>query len=809
MKRFGRIAVVACLAPLVFVGGVHLFAPRPLAAVELSGNVTLDEADGVTRGHLERVKVLIANRQWDETIDTLRQVADSKGEKVVAAAPGYFVRIRDYCHRKLAALPAAALAIYRGQVDAQALQWFDEATAEPSDTAASFDDIARRESLLRRVVDHFYASSSGDEALWLLGEYALERGDYGTARGFWEQLIETPPAVIDDAAFASVAADKTLKPAELELLRKRYLKRDSRGMYELVARRAVDPELMQVAAILRERGLTGSRGAYPGADQLPADVFARLILISILDGSTTWAEAGLRDYAATYPNAEGRIAGRETNYVAALRAILDESRNWPHTAAANDWPTFAGNFERNRVAPLDFDIGRVKWRVPLTPVVTADSEHPIRRPGEDKQAALSYHPIVSGNEVFVHNGAQIFAYNLQTGEPAWGGDAVMFSGEPIQNDPAAFNTVLGVPRFTLTVHKRRLYARLGSTVTSEAGDGRTSSVAGNLACFDLDREGAQVWPPRPLEPGWAYEGTPVADDEFVYVALRKGGVRPQVHVACLDGETGETVWRRLICSAETPGQGQVDEITHTLLTMVGEHLYINTNLGAVAALAKHGGAVRWVTLYPRAGDDPNRGSQHIHRDLTPCVYDRGTLYVAPSDSRHILAIDAAAGLILWETSLAGDAVHLLGVADDHLFASGDRLWRIEALTGRVAQVWPDESPKGYGRGVLVNGEVLWPTRTTLEVFSTAGFERLREVELSTRDVAGGNVIPAGDYLLIAAPDELVAFDRYGGLQQARADDETSVPAALQFPNRPARSRRRLVAVVRATPSECRNCKRIS
>ncbi|MBA4018859.1 MAG: hypothetical protein C0483_16955 [Pirellula sp.] len=795
MTRFSRIVIAVALTAIS-----SPLRPSGLAAVELSGNVTLDEADGVTRGHLERVKVLIANRQWQETINTLRQLADAKGEKVVVAAPGYYVRIRDFCHRRLAALPPEALALYRDQVDAQALQWLDDAT-DPGKSLSS----AERERLLRRIVDQFYASSSGDEALWLLGEYALERGDYGAARGYWEQLIETPPSVIADTAFDAVVADKALVPADAELLQRHYRRWESRRQVVLSARRAVDPELMRVAALLREHGVGGSRGAYPGANVDPADVFARLILVSILEGSTAWAKAGLRDYAAAYPEASGRLAGREANYVEALTALLAESAAWPPVVELSDWPTFAGNPARNRVAASTFDIGRVKWRVPLVPVVVADSEQPIRRPAEDKQAALSYHPVVAGNEVFIHNGSQIFAYNLRTGAPAWGVDPMIYQDDsPQQEQGFPSRSTLGVPRFTLTVHKNRLYARMGSAVTSDAGDERRVGNAGTLVCLGLDAEGKNLWKLAPPEEGWSFEGTPIADDEHVYVALRKGGVRPQTHVACYDAETKAPIWRRLICSAESPGQGQLDEITHTLLTMVGDALYINTNLGAVASLTKHDGAIRWVTLYPRAGDDPTRGSQHVHRDLTPCLYDRGTLYVAPADSRHILAIDASTGLIRWESDVAAGAVHLLGVTGEHLFASGDQLSRINTASGIVVDVWPNgPSPKGYGRGVLLRDVCLWPTRTTLEVFSSDGFERLREVELSTgvidrgRDVGGGNIVPAGEFLLIASPTELVAFDRFGGVQQARVDWESALSGQspiFQYPElpspKPARGRRR-------------------
>jgi len=744
-----------------------------LSAAELTSPVSLDEADAVVRGHLERVKVLIANQQWDETIDVLRQVADQAGDKVVAVAPGYHIRVRDYCHRRLAGLPPHALASYRGQVDQQARAWLDAATApigmaERDDVDRTATSAEKRETLLRRIVDQFYVSSSGDEALWLLGEYALERGDFGAARGYWEQLIEMPPAVIVDAAMEGVLGDKELPQAEKELIKRYYQRRESRGQYELVARRAVDPELMRLAKLLRERGLVGPRGAYPGADHEPAEVFARLILVSILEGSTAWAEAGLGDYAQTYAEARGRLGGREVNFVEALQTLLAESRSWPHAHASKDWPTFAGNFARNRTAESQFDVGRVKWRLPLTPVAPPESEQPVRRPAEDKSAALSYHPVVVDGVVFFHNGVQIFAYDLATGKPAWGSDPIVYQGETIQLEPSFQNRqVFGVARYTLSVHNHRLYARLGPPLTSSNNEAQNRGGGGYLVCLDLARQGAEAWNEVYADEGWSFEGTPVADAERVYVAMRKGGVRPQIHVACFDAENGMRLWRRLICSAESPGQGQYDEITHNLLTLVGDSVYCNTNLGAVASLDARGGEVRWITLYPRADVNLNQNAHHLHRDLTPCVYDRGTLYVAPSDSRHILAIDAAGGLIRWETTLAGDAIHLLGVADDQLFASGDRVWRIHAHNGRILQVWPDESPKGYGRGALMGDSVIWPTRTTLEVFSVSEFERVRQVELSIRDAGGGNTVPAGDYLLIAAGDELVALDRYGGFQDAR------------------------------------------
>lgn len=776
MNELGRI--VLRLAAILAVGGAasEFFGPfswstvafAQVARFELSADVALDEADAVARGQLQRVKRLIADRQWDESIESLRQVSDQRGDRVIAVVPGYYVRIRDYCHRRFASMPPEALKTYRDQVDGQAKQWFDEGAKN------------RDERLLRRIVDQFYCSSYGDDALWLLGELALERGDYGAARGYWEQLIETPPAVITDEAFQELAQDATLSKEDRALIERYYRRFESLKRYELFTQGVVDPDLGRVAALLRVRGIVGPRLAYPSAEQPPADVFARLILTSILEGSTSWAEAGLRDLAKIYPDAKGRLAGRETNFVAGLTSLLAANEEWPREDRTSDWRTFGGNSARNRTAITKLDVGRVRWRRPLPQITVSPSDEPTRRTAEDRRAALSYHPIVVGDKVFVATPWQILGYELKTGKPAWGNDYAIYRPDNPATEAGVTSSAVGVPRFTLTAHRDRLYARMGSSVTSTAADAQSRPTSNSLVCLDLAQEGYCLWSIPLNDERWSFEGAPLVDDDRVYVAMRKGGVRPQAHVACFDAESRTMLWRRLICSAETPAQGQRDEITNNLLTLVGDAVFYNTNLGAVAALSKHDGEVRWVTLYPRAvGNDPNQSTSHFYRDLTPCVYDRGTIFVAPSDSRHIIAIDATSGLLRWETDVAKNVVHLLGTGGDYLFATGDHMWRIRTQSGKVAQEWPDIDPKGYGRGALMGGQAIWPTHKTLEVFSFEELNRIRSIDLSVRRQSdedhrppGGNLIPAGDVLLVAGTDELIAYDRHSG---ARTTEETTAP----------------------------------
>jgi outer membrane protein assembly factor BamB len=391
-----------------------------------------------------------------------------------------------------------------------------------------------------------------------------------------------------------------------------------------------------------------------------------------------------------------------------------------------------------------------------------------------------------GELVLWNNQNQIFAVDRKTGQPAWSGldngrpSGEIFNGELPGTPPIRPGSRgLGAPRFTMTVHDGKLFARMGSPITSrplESLEGRS----GYLVCLDLAAEGRLLWrlPDKSMpedqkwafDEKWSFEGSPVVWGSDVYVAMRKSDVRPQAHVACFDVETRRLRWRTMICAAETPGGGQTDEITHNLLTLNQGVLYANTNLGTVAALSARDGRMLWATLYTRArkggADGQDKRAAHYYRDLNPCVYDGGRLLVAPSDCASIFALDAASGEMLWESQLPEDVVHLLGVGHGNLLASGDWLWWIDARQGKVLRRWPDTTPLGYGRGILMGDQVIWPTRDALYVFDQEVKGPMRTLRdpiplAEGRQSGGGNLVAAGDVLLIATADQLFAFRQTG------------------------------------------------
>jgi len=554
----------------------------------------------------------------------------------------------------------------------------------------------RDRRLLGNVVEQAFASSWGDDALLALGEMALESGDYTAARWHWERIIPHSDA-----------------PATWP--------------------------------------------GYPDTDLDVPSVLARLVLVSILEGSTARARGELAALARNCPDARGRLGGREVNYVEALGALLAESAAWPAEKRSADWPTFAGSAARNTIAPEMIEVAEVAWRVPLR-----QSESPFALP-------LSFHPLSVGPLVPVNTQREILVLEAATGKPAWKQTAAYRAAfEGIAGAPFHPPNVLGIAQCTMTAHHGKLYARMGTAVTSRPQEEEQDFRPGYLVGIDLATEGGVIWwPPLTPEPGWAFEGSPVADEANIYVAMRRSDVRPQAHVACFDARTGRRRWRTLICSAETPAGGIFYETTHNLLTLEGETIYYNTNLGAVAALAAADGRLKWINLYPR--ETRGRLSElapHWRRDLNPCLYDRGTLLVAPADCPEIFALDAVTGGELWRTgSQVEDVLHLLGTTEEHLIAGGEKLYWIAlsgADRGRVAHYWPDGNEKlGYGRGVLAGDCVLWPTRQKIYVFDQKTARLKRAIDLVPLGVTGGNLLVADGRLLIATATELIALGRHG------------------------------------------------
>ncbi|MEX0715020.1 MAG: PQQ-binding-like beta-propeller repeat protein [Planctomycetaceae bacterium] len=648
--------------------------------------------------------------QWEQAIDILHEVVTTHTGTLIPAEPGRYVDAADHARRMLAVFPPKGRAAYRARFDAQAGLWLEAGRR------------TRSSEPLERIVRQAYISSHGDDALWLLGELAWDRGDIAAARRHWSQLIPlSRPVPVGGAAPLTF---------------------------------------------------------YPDSARDPALVLARLVLCSVMEGDHARAALELAEFVKAHPQHEGTLAGRTGNLAEILAEVASEARDWSFQVAGDAASTFAGDARRNGKAAEPVDVGAIDWTRPLSsePLPTLKPA-----PALPADGPLIHHPVVWRDVVLVPEANRILAWNVRTGRP-WPEEsrqeAVLYPATP-EPAPSPDSPVTGLPAFTATVHDGRLFARMGTPVVSEARN-ELRNLARSLVCLDLERgEGKLLWKVTPEgatgeETGWAFEGSPVVAAGRCYVTLRRSRPETRIRIVGLDAETGRPVWSRPIASAVSPVGDSRNLAGHLLLALESGTLYHATELGAIVAIDAESGTMRWAVTYEsRPPGKPEDVGDAARRGVAPCVVDGELVFAAPADSRSVFAIHAATGIVLWERELNDEVRHLLGAGGGNLIVSGRSLWGLDARTGAIAWGRPeaDAVHTGYGRGLLVGDAVWWPTRETIEVVSQRTGRRQRDpIQLRAKGAGGGNLLIAAGRLLIAQSTRLVAFGADAGSTPSAADE---------------------------------------
>jgi hypothetical protein len=765
--------------------------PASLRAQGFSGGTPLPPAelqllDSAGAAHLENARQLLAQQKWDEAVEAIRRVLENDSGRLIHidtrtdTAAGkdssfrWHIPVREYCHWRLAALAweaPPALVAYRQLVDPLAERWYRDALAK------------HQVALLRRVVDEAWASRWGDDAALALGDDALSRGDLVRARHWWERT---------GLGFVT---------------------REGQPLWLIVP--------LPTAPQVRERLDSPKRELgpyYPDSDLPPADVRARSILGAILSGHTERAQIELAWFRTLHAKDEGQIAGRRGNYVELLTQLQEQAKTWPPVAKPEHTRTYAATVERNGsfVSPPD-PAGQPLWTTPL-PRLPGDRDligAGRLRVADDGKSLASYFPVTWNNDVLVRADARgesyLAAFDLESGSQRWRLNYPRQASRD-QEPPADDGTLgeindvhadlarhVGVARYSLTVHGDKAFARLGSPVTvprSRRLERLLAKDQGWLIGVDLAADGKMLsgFPLRPESPEWSFEGAPIVHEGALYVAMRHvEGSRSQLHIACFElpttslvvndeddnaRPTGRLRFRTRIASAATLGGGNLDELSHVLLTAAHGQISCNTNGGAVGAVDAATGQLCWVVTYPRSawGDDSISGSPFF-RDLNPCLASGSSLIVAPQDCEQLFALDLLSGRPRWQTpaGLASDATYLAGVRNGTLIAAGDRVYWFDAYRGHLLAQYPAgrndsvtsaaASPRGLGQGVIAGDQFWWPTRESILVLAAepprlaSGYAPalLRDIPLVPRGVTGGNLLIEGDRLLITGGTQLSIF----------------------------------------------------
>jgi len=547
-----------------------------------------------------------------------------------------------------------------------------------------------------------------------------------------------------------------------------------------VAKDLTDP--MQVPEAIRKY-LVGSSQS-PQVAITKATAWSRLVDCSILSRQWQRAEVELKWLQQLFPDARDRWPLEPQDLDRPMgeglqrrlkRAMEQAKRQEPRVAVGERQPipSIAGDFAQG--PPL----ADQEWRKWL-PVVASgalprrmDRDLLQPRVAESSDGLLGYFPILHRDRLYCNLGHRIIAQSINPDGRWVSGNGVLFDTQLAEEDyvPSA-ESVVGVPRSSLTLFDDCLYARVGSAVTAwRERSSQTNRSMSLLVGLDLRKEGALLpgFPIALSESEWGkseFEGSPiVVGDAICVVVTERTASQWQRRVAAFNRIDGRTLWVSPILAGSNPaGYETAHGVTQVRLSCLEDRLVVDTGLGVIAALEADQGELVWMATYPRSTEEvTGSGTQALfrHRDPPPPLLVADQVIVAPCDTPDLMSLDWETGQLRWisEAGVCRHVVHLLGATDRHWVVSGDRVLWLNRYSGRLEGLYPDvlESESGgRGRGLLAGEQVVFPMSGSLKVLAAPTppdnqVEVLGQVDLGVRGMQGANLSRSSDWLILATP----------------------------------------------------------
>jgi cellulose synthase operon protein C len=578
---------------------------------------------------------------------------------------------------------------------------------------------SKNERALERIADEFFCSTVAPKAIDRLGDRSFSRGLLADAVGWWMKLLPREWSVgrIDDYP-------------------------------ELKFRCPTPPE--DVSRIV-----------------------AKCILAKSLAGDSTDAKRLLAFLRVKHPQAKGRLAGAEGIYVEVLSKILD-SPQMTAPPASNDYPTFGGDERRNKSTIGKADVGGLQflWDFDVEANASERDESPIN------DFRLPNFPAVIGDAVYTASESAVWKFDLKTGKATrWLDYAAGRNGS--EPSKAKYSVTIKGSRLYVTVYDSR-----GGMIENRPrrfGGPRRDwhNVNSTLICFDLTTQ-KEAWRKTPsdfgADRGAVFEGSPLAIDDDVCIAVTRYDAMSETSILRVDSSGNRVVWKAVVCESMAES-GVADPPMYNLLSLGDSTIYYCTNLGAVAAVRADDGRLQWVATYTRRAPATTAPGDPSIPDINPCVVHQGRVYALPRDGRRLICYDAQTGEKLWESPASLAFAHILGAHDGVVVATGSRVCGFDAASGKLRWMRPSNSTPGFGRGILSGGDVYWPTRTDIHVFDVKTGDLARPpIELFSRlGHRPGNLLHAGDYLLVAQSHRLLAFCSFSKLIERHRKEITANP----------------------------------
>jgi outer membrane protein assembly factor BamB/TolA-binding protein len=642
----------------------------------------------------------------------------------------------------------------------EALSIYDEALERRPNTVVALDK-ARACGLREYIMGQIAAwPAEGKAAYRRRADPLAEHLFQGAKRG---RDVETLERLVDQYPFSSMVEDALALVANIRLDAG-----DSAGAADALSR-LIDRE--------------------GGADR--SVVIARLGLAWARAGRKAALEDLIRRVDREPPGARVRVGGSEVALADHLKALASAVSEKPSAAAPLElpaWEMIGGGPTGTRLAESGVELAKPAWvEVVGLPRLDGEDEFMMRRTMALVPTA-EYRPLfpaVSDGILYVHNGLALTAYNFFAKQPErlWQFRVPTPSGEVMFD-----NRVIFAPM----VHDGRVYANLIASVGGEEnqlGYVRVKFPFPRRALHAFDAyTGKLLWKlggkfqAETLEENATFATAPTPDGGRLYVGAVKQKLSTdpfQHYVLCLDPATGRILWSTYVASGGTEINlfgNSTRESLGSPVAVTEDSVYYCTNHGAIAALDKKTGRIRWMHRYRQLQVMPTR-SVYVQKNRlewvnSPPVVARGTVAVTPTDSHFLYALDAQSGQLRWDRPRGQDVRMLYGVQDATLVLGGERLELCDLQSGRPVSPPMTDELRGSGRGVIAADGIYVP-----------GLDKLRKVnwdgswdESAARRWPGGlgdggNLVIVDGAVVLASQDAIQIF-------YDRRDQERSILEAL-------------------------------
>jgi outer membrane protein assembly factor BamB len=693
-------------------------------------------------------------QEWNKAADFYQEVLEKYRDRVVPADADanhtHYTSITRMVQEQLAKWPPEGLAVYRARYEAPAEALL---AGKSSDAAA-----------LHQVYDRYFVTDAGKNAGIALMDMEMENGQFRAAISIGQWLLKWHPGLGSDAG-----------------------------------------------AVMYRTAL-----AYHFADD-EAD-----------------AQSSLATLAAEHGADRGVVRGQDVSLVDSLRAELKSAGGVVTTAASgggDSWPMAWGDPSRSRISSAQGKPGVRLYSIPLSKpnYATTPNGPPQQRAMFDqafKQAVdggltVGVMPVTERGELFFQDGQRVYGVSLDSGHPLPGW-AQTYPGTG-QYTLANMWGSARMNQLTVTLTENEVLAVMGQPDRQALTNGLPMSGEARLVC--LDREtGKEKWVASPssfpASPASLRDiqlsGSPLVVGQSILLIGRTGaGQQVQFedcYVISIDLRTGKYQWSCYVASANmgdwismTSALG--DNTSH--LAFADGLVFVQTNLGALAAVDPYGASLAWVDIYPTQGGNIaaanpfapliatqlGNGNGQLPWTCNPVIVSEGRVFTLPAGEKSLLIYDALTGALVQsiplDSLIDGDAScdTLLGVNGDQVILSGQKVvigldWKkYDRNTFTKEDLHKLELPNPIaGRGFVTASAILIPAKDRLWWLDPMADMVVGAYPLHPRnweDGEGpGNVLVTSNHVVLACAGSV---DVYTELALARANLDQSVASAPNDP----------------------------